>query len=132
MMITLSIPTKQRTNFVDITSRIKKEVANSGINEGIVMVYVPHTTCGITINENADPSVTRDVQMQLEKIAPYNAGYHHMEGNADSHIKTSIVGSSETIFIENGKLVLGTWQGIFLCDFDGPRSRKVYLKILGE
>ena len=100
--------------------------------QGLVTVYVPHTTCGITINEHADPDVVRDIQGRLAELVPYNRGYHHREGNADSHIKTSLVGSSETVIIENGRLVLGTWQGIFLCDFDGPRQRKVFVKIMSD
>jgi secondary thiamine-phosphate synthase enzyme len=95
-------------------------------------VYVPHTTCGITINEHADPDVVRDIHYQLEKIVPYQKGYQHLEGNADSHIKTTLVGSSEQVIIENGTLILGTWQGIFLCDFDGPRTRKIHLKITAD
>jgi len=126
----LQIRTSSRVDFVDITSRVQAAVTESQIKDGIVVVYVPHTTCGITINEHADPDVVRDIQYQLANLVPYQKGYHHMEGNADSHIKTSMVGSSETVIIEDGRLVLGTWQGIFLCEFDGPRSRKVYLKIV--
>ncbi|NOZ04355.1 MAG: YjbQ family protein [FCB group bacterium] len=130
MMNILQIRTSSRVDFVDITSRVQAAVTESQIKDGIVVVYVPHTTCGITINEHADPDVVRDIQYQLANLVPYQKGYHHMEGNADSHIKTSMVGSSETVIIEDGRLVLGTWQGIFLCEFDGPRSRKVYLKIV--
>lgn len=129
-MITLSITTRKRIDFVEISDLVQKEVSRAGISEGIVTIYVPHTTCGITINEHADPSVAEDIMMQLTKLVPYQAGYRHMEGNADSHVKTSLTGSSETVIIEGRKLVLGTWQGIFLADFDGPRSRKVFLKIL--
>ncbi len=131
-MITLSVSTGQRVDFVDITSRVREAVATSGVQEGIITIYVPHTTCGVTINESADPDVAADIKMQSAKLVPRDAGYSHFEGNADSHIKTSLVGSSEQVFIENGKLVLGTWQGIFLCDFDGPRTRKVYLKIISD
>lgn len=131
-MITLSVSTGQRVDFVDITSRVREAVATSGVQDGIITIYVPHTTCGITINESADPDVAADIKMQLTKLVPRDAGYSHFEGNADSHIKTSLMGSSEQVFIENGKLVLGTWQGIFLCDFDGPRTRKVYLKIMSD
>jgi len=126
----LRIRTSSRVDFVDITSQVQAAVAESRTKDGVVVVYVPHTTCGITINEHADPDVVRDIQYQLTNLVPYQKGYRHMEGNADSHIKTSMVGSSETVIIEDGRLVLGTWQGIFLCEFDGPRSRKVYLKIL--
>ncbi|MFQ6607881.1 MAG: secondary thiamine-phosphate synthase enzyme YjbQ [Fidelibacterota bacterium] len=131
-MITLNIKTRQRIDFVDITTRVRDAVAANEVLDGIVVIYVPHTTCGVTINESADPDVAVDIKSQLAKLIPHNAGYAHLEGNADSHIKTSLVGSSEQVFIENGKLILGTWQGIFLCDFDGPRTRKVFLKILSD
>jgi len=131
-MITLSVSTNQRVDFVDITSRVREAVASGGVQDGIVTVYVPHTTCGVTINESDDPDVAADITMQLAKLVPHDAGYAHYEDNADSHIKTSLVGSSEQVFIQDGKLVLGRWQGIFLCDFDGPRTRKVYLKILSD
>ena len=129
-MQTLNIKTNSRIDFVDITSQVKKCIDESNIYNGIVVVYVPHTTCGILINEGADPDVIRDIKFQLEKLAPYQQGYRHLEGNADSHIKTALVGSSESIIFESGKLVLGTWQSIFLCDFDGPRMRKVCVKLL--
>jgi len=125
----ITVSTNKRIDFIDITSQVSKSVLDNNIKDGLVTVYVPHTTCGIMINEGADPDVVRDIQYQLEKLAPYQQGYKHLEGNADSHIKTCLVGSSETIIIENGKLILGTWQSIFLCDFDGPRTRKVYIKI---
>jgi len=115
---------------VEISNLVQKEISIAGVKEGIVTVYVPHTTCGITINEHADPAVAEDIKTQLTKLVPYQSGYSHTEGNADSHIKTSLIGSSETVIIEGGRLVLGTWQGIFLSDFDGPRTRRVYLKIL--
>lgn len=127
----LKVKTNQRIDFVDITHAIQDAVSVSNFTDGVVTVYVPHTTCGITINEGTDPDVVRDIQYQLKNLVPYQKGYNHLEGNADSHIKTCLVGSSETIIIESGKLVLGTWQSIFLCDFDGPRTRKVYLKIMG-
>ena len=125
----INVPTNKRVDFIDITPQVSKIVTDNNVIHGIVTVYVPHTTCGIMINEGADPDVVRDIKYQLEKLAPYQQGYKHLEGNADSHIKTSLVGSSETIIIEKSKLVLGTWQSIFLCDFDGPRTRKVYIKI---
>lgn len=128
----INISTTKRVDLVDITSQVQKMVDESSVDDGIVTVYVPHTTCGITINEGADPDVVRDIKYQLEKLIPYQQGYHHLEGNADSHIKTCLVGSSENIIIEDGQLVLGTWQSIFLCDFDGPRTRKVYIKVLGN
>jgi len=126
----ITASTTQRVDLIDITAQVQKVVTETMVENGIVTVYVPHTTCGITINEGADPDVVRDIKYQLEKLIPYQQGYHHIEGNADSHIKTCLVGSSENIIIEKGQLVLGTWQSIFLCDFDGPRTRKVYIKIL--
>jgi secondary thiamine-phosphate synthase enzyme len=126
----INISTTKRVDLVNITSQVQKVVSESSVDEGIVTVFVPHTTCGITINEGTDPDVVRDIKCQLEKLIPYQQGYQHLEGNSDSHIKTCIVGSSENIIIENGQLVLGTWQSIFLCDFDGPRNRTVYIKII--
>lgn len=129
-MKTINVSTTTRIDLIDITSQVQKVVSESQADGGIVIVYVPHTTCGITINEGADPDVVRDIKHQLEKLIPYQHGYKHLEGNSDSHIKTCLVGSSENIIIEKGQLVLGTWQSIFLCDFDGPRNRKVYIKII--
>ena len=129
-METLSVSTSERVDLVDITSQVAQEVAKRSVGTGTVTIYVPHTTCGVTINESADPDVERDIKMHLTKLVPKDGGFRHSEGNSDSHIKTSMIGSSENIFIESGKLVLGTWQGIFLCDFDGPRTRKVYIKIV--
>lgn len=129
-METLSVSTSERLDLVDITSQVAHEVSKSSVDTGTVTIYVPHTTCGVTINESADPDVERDIKMHLTKLVPKDGGFRHSEGNSDSHIKTSMIGSSENIFIESGKLVLGTWQGIFLCDFDGPRTRKVYIKIV--
>jgi len=129
-MKTINISTTKRIDLVNITSQVQKVVSESSVDGGIVTVFVPHTTCGITINEGADPDVVRDIKYQLEKLIPYQQGYQHLEGNSDSHIKTCIVGSSENIIIEKGQLVLGTWQSIFLCDFDGPRNRTVYIKII--
>jgi len=129
-MRTFSVSTPSRIAFVNITSQVRQAVQNTGIQNGLVTVYVPHTTCAVTINEAADHDVVRDIQFQLDKLAPYEQGYHHLEGNADAHIKTSLIGSSETIILDDGRLVLGTWQGVFLCEFDGPRTRKVYVKVL--
>ncbi len=128
-MNTLSIKTAKRIDFVDITPEVQSALRKTNVKQGIATVYVPHTTCGVTINEHADPDVVRDIKQRLEQLVPYGKGYFHREGNADSHIKTSLIGSSETIIVENGQLVLGTWQGVFLCDFDGPRTRQVYVKI---
>ena len=126
----INVSTGKRTEFVEITSKVEEVVRKSGIENGICFIYVPHTTCGLTINENADPSVKKDIINKLEELVPENDRYSHLEGNADAHIKSSIVGHSLTVFIENGNLQLGTWQGIFLCEFDGPRRRQVWLKII--
>jgi secondary thiamine-phosphate synthase enzyme len=114
---------------IDITSRIQDVVRESGIESGICTVFVPHTTAGITINENADPDVVSDILKEVNKIVPFEDGYSHMEGNSAAHIKASMFGFSQQIIIEGGRLVLGTWQGIYFCEFDGPRNREVYVKI---
>tara|TARA_Y100000814_G_scaffold285778_1_gene254123 strand:+ start:236 stop:631 length:396 start_codon:yes stop_codon:yes gene_type:complete len=129
-MIILSVKTSERVDFIDITDELASQVQASGVVSGTVVIFVPHTTCGLTINESADPDVAVDMKMQFSKMVPKENNFRHYEGNSDSHIKTSMVGSSETIFIEEGLLILGTWQGLFLCEFDGPRTRKVYLKII--
>jgi secondary thiamine-phosphate synthase enzyme len=125
----IRVSTGSRTELVDITSEVQKAVRESGVNEGVCHVYVPHTTAGVTINENADPSVRQDILMELNKIVPLEDNYRHLEGNAAAHIKASMVGSSETVLVEGGRLLLGTWQGIFFCEFDGPRSRRVLFSI---
>ncbi len=130
MPITVSIKTRSRAEMVDITHLVRQEVEKAGIKDGLCVVYVPHTTSGITINEGADPSVCTDILQKLKNLVPQNDGYRHMEGNSDSHIKASLMGSSVTVLIEGGRLVLGTWQKIFYCEFDGPRSRKFVLKML--
>ena len=126
----LDIRSSSRSQFIDITGQVRQLVADAGIREGICYLYVPHTTAAITINENADPTVVRDILNQLEKMVPWQGDYRHTEGNAAAHIKASLLGASQTIFISNGRLVLGTWQGIFFCEFDGPRQRKVLVKII--
>ncbi len=128
--MTLSVKSKTRTQLIDITSQIQNAVRSSGILEGLCMLYVPHTTAAITINESADPFVASDIMMVLNEIIPWKAGYRHLEGNSPAHIKSSLVGASEVISIENGSLVLGTWQGIFFCEFDGPRTRKVHMRLM--
>lgn len=128
----ISIKTASRTEFVNITSSVQKVVSESGVKSGICYVYVPHTTAGILINEGADPSVVEDILTALNKLVPHKAGYLHMEGNSDAHIKTSLVGTSQSIIIEEGKLLLGTWQAIFFCEFDGPRIREVSVKIMRD
>ncbi len=132
MIKTIKVKTNTRTELVDITSHIKKIVEESDTKNGICYISVPHTTAAVTINEGADPSVARDMVSTLNEHFPQRADYHHMEGNSDAHIKTSIIGSSETVIIENGKLQLGTWQAIFFCEFDGARNRNVHIKIMGE
>lgn len=129
-MIEIEVKTLQRVEFKDITSQIQKLLRDSGIRDGICTVFVPHTTAGITINENADPDIQHDMIKGLDRIAPFDNGYLHAEGNSAAHIKASLMGSSQTIIIENGGLKLGTWQGVYFCEFDGPRNRKVYIKIL--
>lgn len=132
MIKTINVKTGGRTEFVDITSGIQNIIDDSGIKNGLCVVFVPHTTAGITINEGADPSVASDIQKTLNKLIPRGAGYSHMEGNSDAHIKTAIVGASEAIIIERGKLSLGTWQAVFFCEFDGPRQRRVQVKLLKD
>ncbi|MBT8364443.1 MAG: secondary thiamine-phosphate synthase enzyme YjbQ [Deltaproteobacteria bacterium] len=128
----LSVKTRERTELVDITSDINRLVQKSGVDQGLCMLYVPHTTAAVTINESADPSVKSDILMILNQIIPWETNYRHLEGNSPAHIKTTLVGSSELIAIENKQLVLGTWQGIFYCEFDGPRSRKLHVRIVEE
>ena len=129
MPATIQVKTRSRTELVDITAAVQKEISNTGVKDGLCVVYVPHTTAGVTINEGADPSVCTDILAKLNDLVPRDAGYRHMEGNSDSHIKASLMGSSVTVIVEGGRLVLGTWQKIFFCEFDGPRSRRVYLKV---
>ena len=124
-----TVRTNARSEMIDITDRIRVLLKESRIRSGICHVFVPHTTAAVTINENADPDVPRDILMELDKIVPHNDHYRHVEGNSAAHIKASIVGASETVFIENGDLVLGTWQSIFFCEFDGPRTRRVTVRL---
>ena len=130
MATAISVKTSSRTEMVDITSFVQKEISHTGIGDGVCLVYVPHTTAGITINEGADPAVCEDILAKLNDLVPARAGYRHAEGNADGHIKASLMGSSVSVIVEKGRLLLGTWQKIFLCEFDGPRSRKVYAKLI--
>ncbi len=125
----ISLSTHKKTEFIDVTDLVQRAVEKSGVSDGICFVYCPHTTAGLTINENADPAVARDILTALDAIAPQNRGWTHAEGNAPAHIKASIVGSSVRVIIEGGKLRLGTWQGIFFCEFDGPRRRRIWLRI---
>ena len=128
-MQTLRVKTSRRTELRDITGEVEKVVPDSGVNYGVCHLYVPHTTAGITINEHADPDVARDVEGIVDRLVPQNGPYRHAEGNTDSHMKAVLTGTSQTVFIEGGELALGTWQGIFLCEFDGPRQRSVLVKI---
>jgi secondary thiamine-phosphate synthase enzyme len=122
-----------REQMIDITGEVNSLIGQSGIREGVVLVYCPHTTAGITINENADPDVVSDILMMLSKLVPSNiSGYRHSEGNSDAHIKSSIVGCSEQLLVKGGSLELGTWQGVYFCEFDGPRSRRVFVQIRGQ
>jgi secondary thiamine-phosphate synthase enzyme len=124
---------KSRNQMIDITSQIRSFVGKSGISNGDVIIYCPHTTAGITINENADPSVPHDILLTLEELVPHHRrGYRHSEGNSDSHCKSSLVGCSEQVLLKDRSLRLGTWQAVFFCEFDGPRTRRVWLQIRGE
>jgi secondary thiamine-phosphate synthase enzyme len=127
---TISVRTSGNIQFVDITHEVKRYVSDQGVMNGIILVYTPHTTAGITINENADPAVTEDITAFLEQKIPHENYFRHMEGNSPSHIMSSYFSASETLIIDGGQLVLGTWQGVYFCEFDGPRTRKVHLKII--
>ncbi len=130
MIQIFQVRTSARIEFINITPSVEEAVRKTGITDGICLIFVPHTTAAVTINENADPSVTQDILSEMSKIVPSHDRYRHMEGNSPAHIKASMIGASETVFMEEGKLVLGTWQGIFFCEFDGPRTRKVYIKVM--
>ena len=132
MMHSIDIQTEQRSELVDITERIEKIVRKSRMTDGVCRIFTPHTTAGLTINENADPSVKNDILGALCSLVPKNGDYTHTEGNSDAHIKASLVGGEKTVFVENGRLKLGTWQGIFFCEFDGPRKREVWVNTGGE
>jgi secondary thiamine-phosphate synthase enzyme len=132
MIRTFQIKTSKRTELIDITSSVQEVVRETGIKEGTCIIFIPHTTAGVTINENADPSVAQDILMELNKIVPLENQYRHMEGNSPAHIKASLLGCSQVVFVESGKLLLGTWQGIFFCEFDGPRNRKVHVKVISN
>jgi secondary thiamine-phosphate synthase enzyme len=126
-----SVRTKDRSQMLDITDRVAAAIARHSITSGLAIIFVPHTTAAVTINENADPDVKHDMLRKLDELIPKQERYYrHGEGNSDSHVKTSLVGNSVQVLIENGKLVLGTWQGIYFCEFDGPRTRDVILKLV--
>ncbi len=126
----INVKSKTRNEFIDITDMVQDVVKESGIVKGVCCLFVPHTTAGITINEGADPSVQRDIVQALSRLVPHDANYFHREGNADAHIKSTLVGTSVQVIVEDGKLVLGTWQAIFFCEFDGPRHRRVAVTFL--
>ena len=131
-MQVISIKTNRRNEMLDVTSKVRDMVKQSKVKEGLVLIYVPHTTAGLTINENADPSVVHDILLTLSDLIPHErAGYQHSEGNSDAHVKSSLVGASETVIIKGGRLCLGTWQGIYFCEFDGPRHRELMVHISG-
>jgi secondary thiamine-phosphate synthase enzyme len=127
----LGVKSRERVELIEITDEVQDRIRQSGIREGICLVSVPHTTAGVTVNENADPSVVQDMVMELNKIVPFQDGYTHAEGNSAAHIKSSLVGCSVQLPISGGRLLLGTWQGIWFCEFDGPRSRSVDVQIVG-
>ncbi len=131
-MVKLDIRTKSRTELVDITRLVQKTISEENVQNGLAVIFVPHTTAAVTINENADPTVQRDILYEINKVIPFEDNYRHFEGNSAAHIKASLFGSSETVIVENGHLQLGTWQGIYFCEFDGPRHRKVWIQIIKE
>jgi secondary thiamine-phosphate synthase enzyme len=126
-MKTIVIRTAGRTDFVDITGQVADAARDLGLENGVITVFVPHTTAGVTINENADPDVTADMELVLDRVVPWTGGYAHCEGNTAAHVKASMMGSSCQVIVEGGRLALGTWQAIYFCEFDGPRSRKVWV-----
>ncbi len=132
MLIQRSISTTKHTQMVDITDLVQKAVEESGVTDGICTVFIPHTTAAVTINENADPDVVRDFTAELGKLVPWEDGYRHLEGNSAAHLKASLIGFSQQIIVDGGKLALGTWQGIWFCEYDGPRRRSVYVKVMGS
>lgn len=129
-MHTFPVKTRQRSEMVEITRQVEEVVSHSGMKSGAVLVYVPHTTAACAINENADPDVVRDVLQETSRFVPFESDYKHVEGNSDSHIKSCLFGSSQHVIVEGGRLVLGTWQGIYFCEFDGPRDRNVHVQLL--
>jgi secondary thiamine-phosphate synthase enzyme len=131
-MESIDVSTRSRMEFVEITTQVNKIVSQSGIRDGVAVVYVPHTTAGVTINEAADPSVVQDIIAKLAELVPHGGPYKHTEGNSDAHIKSTMVGSSVHLIVSGGSLVLGTWQGIFFCEFDGPRKRRVHVEVLSK
>lgn len=131
MLFQFEVKTSARTQMIDITSEVRKFIVESGIKEGLAVIHIPHTTAAVTINENADPDVQKDIIKFMDRLIPHENWFAHSEGNSDSHIKSSLFGCSQTVIIEKGQMLLGTWQGIYFCEFDGPRSRKVFVKVMG-
>lgn len=131
-MESITVKTAQRTEMIDITAQVREIVRKLSLNHGLVLVFVPHTTAAVTINENADPDVQRDMLYELNKIVPFQDAYHHLEGNSAAHIKASLFGASQMVIVENGNLQLGTWQGIYFCEFDGPRNRRAWIKLIHD
>ena len=130
-MTTITIDSRQRVELLDITTQVRTAIRASGIHDGLAVVYTPHTTAAITINENADPDVARDLVTALDKLVPFDDNYRHAEGNSAAHVKSSLVGASETLIVQGSAPVLGTWQGVYFCEFDGPRRRQVHIKVIG-
>ncbi len=131
-MTTFEVSSRQTVEMIDITAKVREAIDKSQLRSGFAVVFTPHTTAAVTINENADPDVVRDMTMELNRIIPFDDGYRHAEGNSAAHIKSTLVGASETILVENAGPVLGTWQGIYFCEFDGPRRRKVHVQVVGQ
>ena len=128
-MDTITVRTHERVEFVEISGQVRQWLSGQGTTSGVLTLYVPHTTAGVTINEHADPDVVRDLTMELNKVIPFDDNYRHLEGNSAAHIKSSLIGASAQVIVEGGDLVLGTWQGIFFAEFDGPRTRKLHLQL---
>lgn len=128
----INVKSRQRSEFIDVTEDVQNAVKDAGVKSGICYIFVPHTTAAITINEGADPSVQRDIQNTLSRLVPHELNYTHREGNADAHVKSTLVGVSKLVLIDEGKLVLGTWQSVYFCEFDGPRHRRIALKLVSS
>ena len=131
-MKTLTIKSHKQVEMIDITGEVRNAISEAAVDKGLAVIYTPHTTAAITINENADPDVSRDMIMEMNKIVPMQDGYRHLEGNSAAHIKSSLFGASETLIVSQGKPQLGTWQGIYFCEFDGPRQRRVFVEVVGS
>ncbi|MEW6139186.1 MAG: secondary thiamine-phosphate synthase enzyme YjbQ [Thermodesulfobacteriota bacterium] len=129
-MESLDVRSRSRVEFLDITSKVRDVISRSGVRDGIAVVYVPHTTAAVTINESADPAVAKDIMNKLSELVPENGSYRHVEGNSDAHIKSTLVGNSVNLVVSQGSPVFGTWQGVFFCEFDGPRNRKVIVQVV--